>query len=133
MAEYFDRKDDYGYVRWAQEVKKRDHYTCTICGRKGVALNSHHLNAWASFPKERYDVQNGTTLCRSCHDKFHDIYHKGKNTVAQFKEFEKIMEVIIKLANNECIVACTAKKMLQAAEKDRAIKEIITDLDGYYA
>jgi hypothetical protein len=43
------------------------------------------------------------------------------------------MNIIIKVANDECIVACTAKKMLQTAEKDRAVQEIIAHLDGYYA
>jgi hypothetical protein len=129
MCALFDRKDDYGYIRWAQDVKRRDNYACVICNRKGVALNSHHLNAWASFPAERYDVQNGATLCLSCHDKFHEIYNKGKNTVAQFKEFEQIMGVIIKLANTECLINCTARKMLQQAEKDQAIQFILQDLE----
>ena len=111
----YSRKEDYGHIRWAAEVKRRDNYACVICNRKGVMLNSHHMNSWADFPAERYDVGNGVTLCQSCHDTFHDIYKKGGNTVDQFKEFEKIMGVIIRLANNECIVSCTAKKMLQAA------------------
>jgi protein-arginine kinase activator protein McsA len=133
MSPIFDRKEDFGYIKWAQEIKRRDNYACVICNRKGVMLNSHHLNGWADFPAERYDVQNGVTLCQSCHDTFHEIYKKGGNTTAQFKEFEKIMDVIIRLANNDCIVSCTAKKMLQTAEKDRAVQEIITHLDGYYA
>jgi len=129
----FDRKDDYSYIRWAADVKRRDNYTCIICGRRGVMLNSHHLNSWADHPDERYDVSNGVTLCQNCHDTFHGIYKKGGNTVAQFKEFENIMGTMIKLANNECIITCTARKMLQAAEKDRAVQEIISHLDGYYA
>jgi hypothetical protein len=100
--------------------------------RKGINLNSHHLNAWADFPAERYDVGNGVTLCQSCHDRFHEIYGKGKNTVEHFREFEKIMAVLIKLANNDCIVECTTRKMLQTAEKDRAVQEIIAHFDGYY-
>lgn len=128
---YFDRKDDYGYVRWASEVKRRDHYTCVICGRKGVALNSHHLNAWADYPDQRYDLQNGATLCHTCHEGFHDIFGKGKNTVKQFKQYKSIMEELIRAANNEAIVATTTQKMIQAAEKDLLVKEIIDDLDGY--
>jgi hypothetical protein len=130
---FFDRKDDYGYIRWALEVKRRDHYTCVICGRKGVALNSHHLNAWADYPAERYDVDNGVCLCQTCHDKFHDTYGKGKNTIAQFKEFEIIMGVLIKSAKEQAVVDFTVKKMLQAAEKDKVVAEIISHLDGYYA
>ena len=88
----FSRKDDYGYIRWSSEVKRRDNYACVICNRKGIALNSHHLNAWADFPAERYDVSNGVTLCTFHHDDFHAKYGKGKNTENQFKEYREIAE-----------------------------------------
>jgi hypothetical protein len=128
---YFDRKDDYGYIRWAQDVKRRDHFVCYICGLKGVQLNSHHMNSWADHPSERYDVLNGICLCSACHDRYHEIYGKGKNTKEQFKEFEKIMSVIIKNANEDGLISSTAKRMIQHAELDMAIDEIIRDLDGY--
>jgi hypothetical protein len=130
---YFDRKDDYGYIRWADHVRRRDHFTCVICGRKGIAVNSHHLNAWASFPDERYDVDNGVCLCQTCHETFHGIYGKGKNTVAQFKEFESIMSELIKSAKEQSVLEFSVKRMLQTAEKDRVVQEIIDHLDGYYA
>ena len=130
---YFDRKDDYGYIRWAQDVKRRDNYSCTICNRRGTYLNSHHLNGWADFPAERYDVSNGVTLCQICHDKFHEIYRKGGNTAAQFEEFKGIMLEIIKIANREVINNVTARKMLQSAERDREVESALKFLDGYYA
>lgn len=128
----FDRKDDYGYIRWAQDVKRRDNYSCTICNRKGVALNSHHLNAWADFPAERYDVSNGITLCTFHHEDFHAKYGKGKNTESQFKEYREIAEMLIKIANKETIINITSRKMLQTAEKERAVQEILKDLDERY-
>ena len=131
MAEYFDRKDDYGYVIWASEVKKRDHYACDICGVRGGGLNSHHMNSWADNPAERYDASNGITLCRSHHDGFHKLFGKGKNTVAQYKEYKNIVETLIKIANKECIESTVARKMLQKAEEDIAIQAILKDLDGY--
>lgn len=129
---YFDRKDDYGYIRWAQEVKCRDHFVCYICGLKGVALNSHHLNSWADHPAERYDVLNGISLCLSCHNKYHTIYGKGKNTKEQFAEFEKIMSVIIKNANQESLIISTTNRIAQRAEKDLVIDSIIKDLQEKY-
>lgn len=129
---YFDRKDDYGYIRWASEVKRRDHYTCTVCGRRGLPLNAHHLNAWADYPDQRYDLSNGTCLCQDCHDKFHDIYGKGQNTETQFKEFEKIMEVLIKTANKEAIINSTARRMLQTAERDAVVRDILKDMEERY-
>jgi hypothetical protein len=131
MAEYFDRKDDYGYVIWASEVKKRDHYTCDVCGKRGGGMNSHHLNSWADNPAERYDVGNGRCMCAACHHSFHLIYKKGKNTKAQYDEFRKIVETMIKVSNKECIENTIARKMLQKAEEDIAIQAILKDLDGY--
>jgi hypothetical protein len=128
----FDRKDDYGYIKWADHVRRRDHFTCVVCGRKGVVVNAHHLNAWASFPNERYDVSNGVCLCQTCHESFHSIYGKGKNTVAQFKEFESIMGELIKLEKKQAVSDFTVKRMLQNAEKDKVVQEIINHLDGYY-
>lgn len=96
----FDRKDDYLYIRWSKEVKKRDHFTCQICGAQGGNLNAHHKMAWASYPELRYDIDNGVTLCagekKSCHEIFHEIYGKGENTEEDFDEFEKIMEAMIR-------------------------------------
>lgn len=129
---YFDRKDDYGYIRWAQEVKRRDHFVCCICGLKGVALNSHHMNSWADHPAERYDVPNGVTLCESCHDRYHDTYGKGKNTKEQFEEFQKIMSVIIKNANRESLIVSTTNRVAQRAEQDVVIESIIKDLEQKY-
>lgn len=132
MAVY-NRKDDYGYIKWAQEVKKRDHYTCQICGRKGIALQSHHMNAWASYPALRYDVSNGVTLCLDCHERLHDTYGKGNNTKEEFEEFSKIMEVIIKMENHNGMKDFCTRKLIRDAEKDAAIDYIIKNAkqDGY--
>lgn len=128
----FSRLDDYGYVRWAAEVKRRDFYTCVICGRKGVALNAHHLNGWANFPEERYIVSNGVCLCCACHDSFHDIYKKGNNTAEQFEEYRAIAEVMLKVANKEAIIKSATRRILQQAEKDKAVKEVLDDLRERY-
>lgn len=92
----FDRKDDYLYIRWAQEVKRRDFHTCQICSINGVELNSHHLNSWNSHPDERYDIENGVTLCTICHNKFHDVYGRGDNTEDQFNDFVKAINALKK-------------------------------------
>lgn len=130
---YFDRKDDYGYIRWAQDVKRRDNYACIICNRKGVALNSHHLNSWADFPAERYDVANGATLCTFHHEDFHSKYGKGGNTEEQFKEYREIADILIKLSNKETIINVTARRMLKQAEIDKEVEKAIEYLDGYCA
>jgi len=112
MAKYFDRKDDYGYVRWSQNVRKKGNYTCDICGRRGVGVHAHHLNAWAEFPDQRYDVDNGVVLCVFHHEDFHDKYGKGKNTREQYEEYRAIAETILKVSNQEALERVTVKKML---------------------
>ena len=65
--------NDYG--EWAQAVKERDDFTCRACRRRGsIYLESHHIVSWKKFPKCRYDVENGATLCRDCHRQFHRIF-----------------------------------------------------------
>lgn len=115
----FDRKDDYLYVRWAKAVKNRDFHCCQICGITGGDLHSHHLNAWSSYPDQRYDIENGVTLCSGCHDRFHNIYGRGENTAEEYYEFEKLYTFIYK-----------ASKKKQAVEQVREgiIKKI---RDGY--
>lgn len=97
-----DRKEDYLHIRWAQEVKRRDGFACVICGRNGY-LNAHHKNAYASFPEQRYDVDNGVTLCQQHHDEYHSIYGKGRNTEDEFEEFQKIMSKLHKTARVNAI------------------------------
>ncbi len=67
---------------WRHKIYKRDDYSCQECGArsgegKSVYLEAHHIKSWAKFPKERYKLSNGITLCKECH-KLTDNY-KGKN------------------------------------------------------
>ncbi len=96
----FDRFADEDYVAWAKQVKERDNYVCQVCGIYGVSLNSHHLYSWALFEKLRYDIDNGVTLCSECHERFHQIYGKGINTLAQFNEYRETIKLITKIAKN---------------------------------
>lgn len=81
------RHSDYKYRRWFKSVFKRDRYTCCICGIKGKEMNAHHLNGFDKFKEDRLKVENGVTLCKECHMKFHKAYGYGNNTEEQFYEF----------------------------------------------
>lgn len=73
---------------WRESVYKRDNYSCVRCSdNRGGNLNAHHLNGWTPFPDQRFNVDNGVTLCDKCHKEFHAIYKYGNNTKEQFKEF----------------------------------------------
>ena len=69
--------DDAVYKRFRLEVLKRDSFTCKMCKArvKKTRLNVHHIMKWSSAASLRYDVDNGITLCRKCHDSI-----KGKET-----------------------------------------------------
>lgn len=120
----YDRKDDFQYLKWAAAVKKRDNYTCTICGRRGIWLESHHIKSWDWAKEDRYSLENGTTLCQSCHQDngFHRIYGKGNNTEEQFTEFEYL--------SNAMIDGIYRKMDIEDAIKDLFMK-VEKDLDGY--
>lgn len=73
---------------WRNEVFKRDNYTCQLCGdtsKKGhrVTLNAHHIVKFSSSKELRYVVDNGITLCKSCHEK---TYHKEEKFEDMFRQ-----------------------------------------------
>lgn len=61
---------------WRSEVFKRDDYTCKGCGlrnkmglNKSLYLEAHHILPRRDFPLLTFDISNGITLCKCCHDK----------------------------------------------------------------
>ena len=54
---------------WRREVFMRDNYICQCCKKRGGYLEADHIKPWAFFPEIRYELSNGRTLCRKCHDK----------------------------------------------------------------
>lgn len=78
-------RDSAEYKIWRTEVFQRDDYTCVFCGIRGGRLNADHIKPFALYPDLRFDIQNGRTLCESCHKKTDtygwNFYHnKGKRT-----------------------------------------------------
>ncbi len=71
------------YKKWRNKVYKKDQYTCQHCGQVGHKLNAHHKKKLLSILHEfnicdiedaercfqLWDVNNGITLCKSCHKK----------------------------------------------------------------
>jgi 5-methylcytosine-specific restriction endonuclease McrA len=62
------------YKKWRRDVFKRDNYACIICGRKRkpgdrVLLEADHIKPVSQYPELVFDLDNGRTLCRECHQK----------------------------------------------------------------
>lgn len=68
--------DDPVYKEWRIRVYKRDNFTCQMpkckCKKR---LQAHHIRKWSNASMLRYDVNNGITLCRSCHESIHGQEH----------------------------------------------------------
>lgn len=63
------RRSEYPELKtWRKKVFERDNYTCQECGAVGY-LHAHHIKRWAEYPDLRFDVDNGQTLCKTCHSK----------------------------------------------------------------
>lgn len=77
------------YDLWRRSVFSRDNYKCLDCSVSGKLLNAHHVKNWADFPEDRFDVNNGQTLCEDCHVKRHPhlqgllSWRKKRKTVAR--------------------------------------------------
>lgn len=70
---------------WRTNVFKRDNYTCQRCGERGSYIEAHHIVELTKLVKkyniisvvdaikikEFWDIDNGITLCKSCHKQEH--------------------------------------------------------------
>ena len=76
-------------LAWKRAVLYRDDYKCRICNSLDD-LCAHHINGWAEFPEDRFILENGLTLCKTCHTQHHayeylprvvnrkdDVYNNG--------------------------------------------------------
>lgn len=68
----------YKHRAWREQVLKRDGYCCVVCkeNRKEL-LQADHLRSFALFPKLRFDLANGRTLCLACHRKTENFGRKS--------------------------------------------------------
>lgn len=77
-----DKRKGILYLKWRDDVLARDKYTCQHCGSIDKKLHPHHIVRWEDEISLRIEIDNGITLCTSCHNKVHHIgkipWNKGK-------------------------------------------------------
>ncbi len=56
------------YKMWQRMIFERDGFKCVWCNSK-ERIEADHIKRWATHPELRYNVDNGRTLCLSCHNK----------------------------------------------------------------
>lgn len=77
-----------GYYEWRRKVYEKNNYTCRCCGdNKGGNLVAHHILNYSEHEELRINVDNGITLCKTCHKLFHDTYGYTNNNKEQLAEF----------------------------------------------
>lgn len=58
------------YKEWRIKILKRDHYSCVSCGHKSKGNYKEvivdHIKPFSLFPKLRFSLKNGRTLCSKC-------------------------------------------------------------------
>jgi hypothetical protein len=58
------------YESWRKQVYKRDNYACRTCGSK-ENIHAHHKYGRTRYPQYALCVDNGITLCKTCHKGIH--------------------------------------------------------------
>ena len=80
-----ESRDIPGYDEWRKEVLSRDKH-CVVCGGD-KHLHVHHLYGYKEYPDLRVDVNNGVTVCKFCHERYHSYYGLSDITPDKFIQF----------------------------------------------
>lgn len=58
------------YIEWRLLVYKRDGYRCKmpLCGSQTRNIHAHHIYPKRDYPNLVFEIDNGITLCRKCHE-----------------------------------------------------------------
>ena len=54
------------YKKWRMSIFERDNFKCIWCGSKKF-IQVDHIKSFRNYPKLRFEISNGRTLCKDCH------------------------------------------------------------------
>lgn len=83
-----DKRRSGNYHHWREAILKRDDYACQCCGRS-KSLEVHHLYPYSERPDLRLDGDNGVTLCKECHKRYHYLYDIDQVNPITYSKFLK--------------------------------------------
>jgi len=65
-----DITDSAEYKEWRKKVYLRDGYRCKMpdCNSRSRDIAAHHIYPKKKYPEKQFDIDNGITLCRKCHE-----------------------------------------------------------------
>ena len=66
---------------------------CAVCNSM-KKRQAHHKNSGSYFPDDRFNVNNGVTLCGTCHTKFHCDYKNSFREKCTEKDFNNFMQLV---------------------------------------
>jgi 5-methylcytosine-specific restriction endonuclease McrA len=76
LARAVSEKNSVGYTLslWSNFIRSRDGDRCVSCGAI-EQLQAHHLFRRTLLPHAQFELGNGITLCRDCHQRLHSIFN----------------------------------------------------------
>jgi hypothetical protein len=75
------------YIAWRKACLQRDNHRCVVCGRgRPARLEVDHIHSWSKHPELRFDVDNGQTLCHSCHKRTPTYGFKAARYICSYEK-----------------------------------------------
>ena len=104
MARTANRK---ALAEWSKEVRNRDGNKCVVCG-KTEYIQAHHLIPKERFPQYKFIIDNGLSLCPTCHKYGNFSFHRHpiwsvlwleKNKLEQYNFVVSLIETDLEITN----------------------------------
>lgn len=95
---------------WRKLVYKKFDRVCQKCNKK-CKVHAHHIFNWSKYTNLRFIVENGITLCNSCHRKFHNQWGTKDNNIEQLENFlNKTILMFSEVHNRQSVFSVVEKE-----------------------